>query len=98
MTMMITMLSQIFAALLVSVASASSQDNWISISRDVQFQPATRGRHLTSSVDPNGIFYAGDAQAWRYLGFFSDCEGLIDEDQDGQIHECQRYLLWAAVS
>lgn len=36
--------------------------------------------------------YAEEAQAWRMLGVYMDCEG-----QDDGTTVCQRFLLWAAV-
>jgi len=37
--------------------------------------------------------YAEEAQAWRMLGAYMDCEG----QEDGTT-SCERFLLWAAVS
>jgi hypothetical protein len=46
-----------------------------------------------SNVDTTETVYADEAQAWRMLGLYMDCEA-----QDDGTSICQRYLLWAAVS
>lgn len=56
-------------------------------------------------VDRNGDEYEPYSLAWRYLGMYIDCD--IDEQQvqderrflqDGDGDNCERVLLWAAVS
>jgi len=63
-------------------------------------------------VDGSGTYYNDYAQAWRLLGFFTDCNAPLNNvnecygdggnydghDKDGESPPCQRMLLWAAVS
>ena len=57
-----------------------------------------------SFVDGSGTYYNDYAQAWRLLGFYTDCNAPLnnvnecydDGDGDGEA-ACQRFLLWAAV-
>jgi hypothetical protein len=44
-------------------------------------------------VDGTETYYDENAQAWRLLGFYQDCDARGDDENNG---ECQRYLLWAA--
>lgn len=55
-------------------------------------------------VEGSGTYYSGYAQAWRYVGYYVDCEygygnnnnkdrKLNDNDNDSG---CSRYLLWGA--
>lgn len=46
-----------------------------------------------NTVDTTESYYSEEAQAWRMLGLYMDCE-----TQDDGSSLCQRYLLWAAVS
>ena len=63
-------------------------------------------------ADSSATYYDGYAQAWRYLGWYVDCNGGSsryydrsggggsgsgDESYVGNNY-CQRYLMWAAVS
>ena len=64
-------------------------------------------------ADSSATYYDGYAQAWRYLGWYVDCNGGSSRYYDrsgGGSHSgsgdnevfgnnyCQRYLMWAAVS
>lgn len=62
-------------------------------------------------ADSSQSYYDGYAQAWRYLGWYVDCNGGSSryyqrsgggsQDQDYSKmgnNYCQRYLMWAAVS
>jgi hypothetical protein len=53
-------------------------------------------------VDGSETYYAILSQAWRYIGFFVDCNGYSRDDRrledGGDVSSCGRYLLWAAVS
>ena len=56
----------------------------------------------TSYVDSQETYYDAYAQAWRYVGFYTDCNPAQDNHRR-QLNEdeesaCVRYLLWAAVS
>jgi hypothetical protein len=61
-------------------------------------------------ADSQQSYYDGYSQAWRYLGWYVDCNGESsryyeksqhsgsgDSNRIGNNH-CQRYLMWAAVS
>jgi hypothetical protein len=56
----------------------------------------------TQFIDGSETYYAVLSQAWRYIGFFVDCNGIsrdnrmLEEGNGGDA--CGRYLLWAAVS
>ena len=64
-------------------------------------------------ADSSATYYDGYAQAWRYLGWYVECNGGSNRyfQQDSHSHSgsqdnqqvygnnfCQRYLMWAAVS
>jgi hypothetical protein len=54
-------------------------------------------------IDGSETFYAVPSQAWRYIGFFVDCNESYEVQDNRQLEEnkdvtCGRYLLWAAVS
>jgi hypothetical protein len=62
-------------------------------------------------ADTQQTYYDGYAQAWRYLGWYVDCNGGSNRYYDRSQHShsgdnsnnignnyCQRYLMWAAVS
>lgn len=62
-------------------------------------------------ADTTQTYYDGYAQAWRYLGWYVDCNGgstrynqrsqhsgSNDNNQYVGNNYCQRYLMWAAVS
>ena len=65
-------------------------------------------------ADSSSTYYNGYAQAWRYLGWYVDCNGGSSRyysqsgggggshsgDQSSSFgnNYCQRYLMWAAVS
>jgi hypothetical protein len=61
-------------------------------------------------ADTAQTYYDGYAQAWRYLGWYVDCNGGSSRyyEQSHHSHDgdssnignnyCQRYLMWAAVS
>ena len=63
-------------------------------------------------ADSSATYYDGYAQAWRYLGWYVECNGGSNRyfQQDSHSHSgsgdeqqygnnfCQRYLVWAAVS
>merc|ERR1712023_209126 len=62
-------------------------------------------------ADTSQTYYDGYAQAWRYLGWYVDCNGGSSRyyQRSGGSHQsqdyskignnyCQRYLMWAAVS
>jgi len=64
-------------------------------------------------AESSSTYYDGYAQAWRYLGWYVECNGGSSRyyDQSEHSHEsgsgdqqvfgnnyCQRYLMWAAVS
>jgi hypothetical protein len=61
-------------------------------------------RYEAQFIDGSETFYAVPSQAWRYIGFYVDCnEGYVPVDWDRRRLEedtvgCGRYLLWAAVS
>lgn len=52
-------------------------------------------------LDGQETYYEAYSQAWRYMGFYVDCNPSSYGDrrrlEDGS-GTCQRYLLWAAVS
>jgi hypothetical protein len=56
----------------------------------------------TSFLDSTETYYDGYSQAWRYVGFYTDCSP--DQEQrdrrlaEQEVTPCARYLLWAAVS
>lgn len=56
----------------------------------------------TNFVDSAETYYDAYAQAWRYVGFYTDCHEPSEErHRRRQLNEneedaCQRYLLWAA--
>lgn len=57
----------------------------------------------TAFVDSTETYYDAYAQAWRYVGFYTDCHGVEEDRRNRKLNEneenaCQRYLLWAAVS
>jgi hypothetical protein len=81
------------------------------------FLPAAKADGYGSSIygtnayaDSSSTYYDGYQQAWRYLGWYVDCNGgssrYYDQSQhsgsgDQQVYGnnfCQRYLMWAAVS
>jgi hypothetical protein len=61
-------------------------------------------------ADTQQTYYDGYAQAWRYLGWYVDCNGGSSRYYEKSHHSgsgdsykvgnnyCQRYLMWAAVS
>jgi hypothetical protein len=61
-------------------------------------------------ADTAQTYYDGYAQAWRYLGWYVDCNGGSSRYYQRSQHSgsgdssnignnyCQRYLMWAAVS
>ncbi len=61
-------------------------------------------------ADTQQTYYDGYAQAWRYLGWYVDCNGGSSRYYQQSHHShsgdsyyignnyCQRYLMWAAVS
>jgi len=64
-------------------------------------------------AESTSTYYDGYAQAWRYLGWYVECNGGSSRyyDRSEHSHEsgsgdqqvfgnnyCQRYLMWAAVS
>jgi hypothetical protein len=61
-------------------------------------------------ADTQQTYYDGYAQAWRYLGWYVDCNGGSNRYYGQSQHShsgdnynignnyCQRYLMWAAVS
>jgi hypothetical protein len=57
-----------------------------------------------SYVDSQETYYEAYAQAWRYLGFYTDCNPNQNRDRrgrklnEGEESGCSRFLLWAAVS
>jgi len=67
---------------------------------------SARAYGSTVFVDTANTYYDGYQQAWRYLGWFVQCEnsggdqGNDDGYQEKKINNytCQRYLIWAAVS
>jgi hypothetical protein len=98
----------------------SSGKDWYTLENGVEFQPSDdadlrleHARKLWGSskkqddpifLDGSETYYDANAQAWRLLGFYIDCnhcdDGLNEAAciQAGQQTTCQRYLLWAAVS
>lgn len=60
----------------------------------------------TQFVDGSETYYAILSQAWRYIGFFVDCNGYTRDNRkledaaaaEEGVSSCGRYLLWAAVS
>jgi len=55
----------------------------------------------TSFVDSTETYYDAYAQAWRYVGFYTDCNPSEEDRRRRKLNEdeenpCQRYLLWAA--
>ena len=98
----------------------SSSKDWYTLENGVEFQPSddtdVRLEHArklwgTSKKQDDPIFldgsetyYDANAQAWRLLGFYIDCNHCQDGSneaaciQAGQQTTCQRFLLWAAVS
>ncbi|CAB9525857.1 expressed unknown protein [Seminavis robusta] len=66
-------------------------------------EESSESQQVLSYVDSAETYYDAYAQAWRYVGFYTDCNPaqedrrrhrrkLNDEEED----PCQRYLLWAA--
>jgi hypothetical protein len=59
-----------------------------------------------SYVDSMETYYDAYAQAWRYVGFYTDCGPVQDDHRrrrnrklnEDEEDPCVRYLLWAAVS
>jgi hypothetical protein len=59
-----------------------------------------------SYVDSMETYYSAHAQAWRYVGFYTDCGPVQDDHHrrrnrklnEDEEEPCVRYLLWAAVS
>lgn len=77
----------------------------------VEFQPAANlsplaERHLRQLTSASSLrqmfadgaetYYDEYAQAWRALGFYTDCDYVMDNNQGGNVGGCQRFLLWAA--
>lgn len=104
-----------------------SGKEWVTLENGVQYQPAHENlsRKLTGNlfggspyrkafVDGTETYYDEDAQAWRLLGFYIDCNSREDDLESGESEEayrdleeendayfettCMRYLVWAAVS
>lgn len=69
--------------------------------RFLQDQSSGQPQQQTSFVDSQETYYDAYAQAWRYVGFYTDCNPAqgdrrrLNEDEDSA---CARYLIWAAVS
>jgi hypothetical protein len=79
----LTILSLAHWAVMASAAMAGGTTNLrSSVNRLLSFEAANSAE----------TYYAEEAQAWRMLGVYTDCEG----QEDGAA-VCQRYLLWAAV-
>jgi hypothetical protein len=60
-------------------------------------------------VDGTETYYDEYSQAWRYLGFYIDCDAVPTCNNDDDLEEdcderrldgegCMRFLMWAAVS
>ena len=52
-------------------------------------------------VDGQETYYPAYSQAWRFIGYYVDCNPQEEEDRRRMEDEgdgCVRYLLWAAVS
>lgn len=55
--------------------------------------------YLTAELFADNAFYTAYAQAWRYLGYYVDCDPQEDKDRRRMENNgggCLRYLLWAA--
>ena len=60
-----------------------------------------------SYVDSKETYYDAYAQAWRYVGFYTDCGPIQDDHRrkkrrnrnlnEDEEEPCAKYLLWAAV-
>jgi hypothetical protein len=96
-------LSPLVAAVAVVTADSSSTTTTTTT-------PVVRARRLNyfkdSVVDGLETEYNEYAQSWRYLGLYVDCQTAQQQKQNRQRdleeqqnqEQCQRYLLWAAVS
>jgi hypothetical protein len=98
----------------------SSGRDWYTLDNGVEFQPSdnsdirvehvrklwgkSKKQDVPNFLDGSETYYDENAQAWRLLGFYIDCNHCENGDneaaciQEGQETTCQRYLLWAAVS
>ena len=63
-------------------------------------EQTTSPEQQTSYVDSQETYYDAYAQAWRYVGFYTDCNPAQGDRrlQEGEENACARYLIWAAVS
>jgi hypothetical protein len=90
-----------------------AQDRFLAEQSSSSSSSSTSHQHNVEYVDSAETYYDGYAQAWRYIGFYTDCSpnqsSNYDYDDrrrkardlnsaDDQETPCYRYLLWAAVS
>lgn len=68
----------------------------------IRFLEDSTGQQQTSFLDSTETYYDGYSQAWRYVGFYTDCSPDQEQDrrrlEEQEVTPCARYLLWAAVS
>jgi hypothetical protein len=91
-------------------SSSSSGHTGKKWTADYNFQSSNPFENIF--IDGIETYYDEYSQAWRYLGFYIDCDAVV-EDGDGEDRKnrgrglsgddedrsgCMRYLLWAAVS
>ena len=71
--------------------------------RFLQDESSAQTEQQTSFVDSQETYYDAYAQAWRYVGFYTDCNPAQDDhrrhlNEGEEASACVRYLIWAAVS
>jgi hypothetical protein len=103
MVTFLIMMAVILSTLLAKVLGADND-----VHQNYGYYSSVYGKNYY--VDTQQTYYDGYAQAWRFLGWFVDCNGgsnrYYGENQDSQSGDnynignnyCQRYLMWAAVS
>ena len=98
----------IVAALVVSLLSVVSANDQYYNDANYGYYSSVYGTNYYA--DTQQKYYDGYAQAWRYLGWYVDCNGGSSRYWQRSQHSgsgdnqyvgntyCQRYLMWAAVS
>jgi hypothetical protein len=87
----------------VEFKPAVSQDSAVSDEKSKAIRRAQMrlfSYHEDMFVDSYETHYDAYSQAWRFLGFFVDCNSNEDENRklaNNDAFACVRYALWAAV-
>lgn len=105
---MMSRLSSVVVAILASLLGKALANDGSYSSSNYGYYKSVYGTNYYA--DTQQTYYDGYAQAWRYLGWYVDCNGGSSRYYGRSQHSgsgdssyignnyCQRYLMWAAVS